>query len=131
MQEELENKRRESEETDWAWLAGLIEGEGWLNVYTHKHQGRKSMEKHSEIGIEMCDSDIIHRVQRLFGGNIHINAKAGDKGSLGIYKKDLWYWRVSYRLAYKVAKGIQPYIFGDKQQLIADIIDFCELGVGY
>ena len=44
-------------EVDVAWLAGLIEGEGWLSVHKNVY---------IRVGIQMTDRDVIDRVAKLW-----------------------------------------------------------------
>lgn len=50
------------EEADVAYLAGLLEGEGYIYV---RPNGRVT------LGIEMCDEDVVRRVAEIVGdGNV-------------------------------------------------------------
>lgn len=48
-------------ETDIAWLAGILEGEGCFDMY-ETHQGYKA----PRVRVEMVDEDIINRIAGLF-----------------------------------------------------------------
>lgn len=47
---------------DIAWLAGIVEGEGWIGVV--RHHNRKN--KYPIVAVQMTDKDVIEKVSRLF-----------------------------------------------------------------
>lgn len=50
--------------TDIAWLAGLLEGEGWFITTTYRKRGREYV--YARLGVNMTDKDIIERVASMF-----------------------------------------------------------------
>lgn len=67
----------ECSETDVAWIAGIVEGEGSLGVYPDKRDGSKRF----VLTVTMTDKDIIDRLSRLTGmGSLHSRTrKLGKK----------------------------------------------------
>ena len=67
-------------EVESAWLAGLIEGEGFLSI----KQGRNPL-----LGINMTDLDVLERAQQVSGyGTITARRKEKD------HHREQWGWRV-------------------------------------
>ncbi len=63
---QLGSIRREVRETDKAWLAGIIDGEGYMIIVKHynpKKQGRYSTVR---IGVQNCDLRIVEKVSQIF-----------------------------------------------------------------
>ncbi len=55
--------------TEIGWLAGLVEGEGCIGIFSN---GRHTKQKAVTISINMTDFDIIFRLQQITGmGNIN------------------------------------------------------------
>src|ERR1051326_8477070 len=50
-----------------AWLAGLLEGEGYFHVVTSTTNGKKY--RYPKIAVGMTDRDVIERAAVLLGGN--------------------------------------------------------------
>lgn len=53
-------------ETDIAWAAGLLEGEGSFIVRAVKADGRR---RRMSVSIEMSDEDVIERIAAVFGSS--------------------------------------------------------------
>ena len=93
-------------DTDVAWLAGLIEGEGSFMV--------KRVRPDKEwwgltIQIGMTDQDVIDRVAALCPGG-HINVDAANESRR---TKPLYRWRMTNRpLVVELAQDVLPYLGG-------------------
>ena len=70
-------------DTEIAWLAGIIEGEG-----TFFKRGAGRSKGLYVFALEMCDKDIVERACFVFG---YGNVKPAKVRGLG--KKDRWIWR--------------------------------------
>lgn len=90
----------------WAWLAGLYEGEGSCVTY---RRGPRRLLVH--ITITSTDKDVIERVAEVAGvGRIYgPYFKNGDGGQLG--KKPRWRWTVCRtRDVLAVMERIEPFL---------------------
>ncbi len=102
---------------DFAYLAGLFDGEGslqykkaWEKKKKHKGEGyRKTHAWRINMEIAMTDEPVIRWVHETLkvGSVIKRNVKGLTKGG-GRYKTQ-WRWRCSHRDAYGVAKLIWPF----------------------
>ena len=73
---------------EWAWLAGIIEGEGYFDLKVHTRKGYVS----PAITVNMTDEDIIRRIHRMTArGTINGPEMRGPK------YKPIWSWRVGNR----------------------------------
>lgn len=96
-------------ESEVAWLAGLLEGEGCFGLTSNKHGLR--------ITVGMTDLDTIEKIQRIAGGNI-----IGTKNLPN--RKPLYTWHASVReVAVDVMLAILPHMgqrrSGKIQELLA------------
>jgi hypothetical protein len=83
-------------ETDWAWLAGIFEGEGCIEFH-HKNS--------TAITISMTDEDVVRRAAEIAGvGSVmELTARRGHKVC--------WRWRVQQAdLVQAVIDQIEPYL---------------------
>lgn len=82
-------------EAEWAWLAGIVEGEGnfaWVGVNS------------VAIRVNMTDRDVVERCQRIAGGDLR-----GPIKREGV--KDLWFWRVgAVEDVERVLDAIEPWL---------------------
>jgi len=102
---------------DFAYLAGLFDGEGslqykkaWEKKKKHKGEGyRKTHAWRINMEIAMTDEPVIRWVHETLkvGSVIKRNVKGLTKGG-GRYKTQ-WRWRCSHRDAYGVAKLMWPF----------------------
>ncbi len=74
---------RRYKDTDLAWAAGIIEGEGHLQA---RQAGPHWHQIYLTVGMHKRDKDVLHRLQQLFGGIIY--------GPYGIYP-DILYWKIT------------------------------------
>lgn len=100
-------------ESEWAWVAGIIEGEGCLRYSEQSIRGYWS----TEVRVRMTDLDIIERLRDVTGvGNV-----------LGPYirpkpRKPIYEWRVSKKLdARLVLQNVRPWL-GRRRGAKADLI---------
>lgn len=73
-------------ESEWAWIAGIIEGEGCLRL----HQRRTCKTPDGSITVNMTDGDVISKLQRLSGFGI---VSGPHKRGRDHYKPN-WNWTV-------------------------------------
>lgn len=58
-----------------AWLAGLLEGEGYFGTIINRVAGRAY--RYPRIGVNMTDADVIGRVASLWGVSVYVMRPAG------------------------------------------------------
>lgn len=61
--------------TEWAWLAGLIDGEGHVTLALNRHQ----VPSVAHVGIAMTHGPTMARVKALFGGSLNFRPRADPK----------------------------------------------------
>lgn len=111
-------------EVDWAWLAGIIDGEGNLNYYSQVHQNGRSYSR-PQIRVANTDVRMIAKVSRIlhsediiFSYSINQQGKNGKK-----YKPQMVIQIASSEACLKIVDKILPYLANKKEQAIA----FCDL----
>ena len=62
-----------------AWLAGLLEGEGFFGIIKSHNNGR--IYRYPQIVIQMTDEDVVQRVADVFGTKLYRNKKVYGTGS--------------------------------------------------
>jgi hypothetical protein len=68
-----------------AWLAGLLEGEGYFGMIRNRVGGKTY--RYPRIGVSMTDRDVIARVATMFGlGTYEIKAPGNSHGRLDSYR---------------------------------------------
>lgn len=88
-----------SKQTDMAYMAGLVDGEGSIGIMmTPRSQAI------TQLTIKMCCEDTIEWVAQTFGGNIeHIASKVEGHS-------DCWRWRANGARAAEILVAIEPYM---------------------
>jgi hypothetical protein len=98
-------------ETEWAYLAGIIDGEGTIGLYG---PGPRSPHGRAFVVIANSNTDLLNWVQQLWPGcTVSLTLKAGDlrKGQFTTHKSDIYQLRWTRRAAIKsVLEGILPYL---------------------
>jgi hypothetical protein len=126
-------------ETDVAYIAGLFDGEGCVQVkkYTEKKKNHKSRKNPKGKGyrttytnrismeIAMTDESVIYWVHDVLGvGSVRIKPRKGLRKN-GTKYLTQYVWRCSFRDAYQVARLLWPYA-QTKLHGIEKIIDHYE-----
>ena len=120
-------------ETDVAYIAGLFDGEGCVQVkqYTEKkkkHKGkgyRTTKVWRVNMEIAMTDESVIYWVHDVLGvGSVRIKPRKGLRKDVTKFLTQ-YVWRCSFRDAYQVAKLLWPYA-KTKLHGIEQIIDHYE-----
>lgn len=96
--------------TEIAWLAGIIEGEG---CFVLRNNGTR-------ITLVMTDEDIIKKIHQITGlGTVHFYEKSQYKNGQA-HHKDIWHWSVTFRDDVKlILESIYPYL-GKRRRAKAD-----------
>ena len=79
--------------TDIYWLAGLVEGEGWIGLRKSQKDGG-SVYLYPQLTIRMTDRDVLERAHALFGGHVYGPYKLKNPNC-----KDVYHWGVSRQSA--------------------------------
>jgi hypothetical protein len=89
-------------EAEVAWVAGVLEGEGYFGVY----RARGGSQTRLTVACEMTDEDVIRRLREITGlGSIHVG-KTRDPNW-----KPTWRWSVqSVEGAQEVARAVRPWM---------------------
>lgn len=98
-----------SRATDIAWLAGVVEGEGWIGVVSHSHPLPR-------MSVDQIDPWLPNRIREKFGGNVRSNAvtSAGNR----IYR-----WDASGARARGILLSIYTLLSPKKQERIRAALD--------
>jgi hypothetical protein len=95
--------------TAWGWVAGLIEGEGWIMPAPGATRQALS------VNVQSTDMDVVERLRELTGvGSVHAVARVRPRES------PTWTWRVSNRRdTCHVLEAIHP-MLGERRRVRAD-----------
>ncbi len=94
-------------QTDVAYLAGLIDGEGSIYIYRRKApKGKFGYILNLAIG--MCDSEVIHWIQDTFGGHVQDNIRTAGRNQFR--------WTVSSEAVAKILRMVSPFLRVKKRQ---------------
>jgi hypothetical protein len=96
-------------ETDIAWAAGLLEGEGSFL--------KKTKRKTILISCQMTDLDVLQRLKTIFGGSIYNTTKAKP------HHKDAWSWCIFGTNAARVMELIKPYMLARRYIAIEEVLE--------
>lgn len=73
---------------DWAWAAGLFEGEGTFCVGNRKRRTRLGTTSYPHVALVMADRDIVERFAEIIGIGNFGPARASQDQEMGRY----WRW---------------------------------------
>ena len=99
-----------SRETEVAWLAGIIEGEGAIGVHkTYKIRGGERRQyRYPQIRVRMTDEDIVQRCADItapMGGGMY-----GPVAGWKPHYKSVWQWTITGAPARQVLTLVLPYL---------------------
>jgi hypothetical protein len=97
-------------ETDVAWLAGLLEGEGYFGMIRSRVGGK--VYRYPRVGVTMTDRDVIDRVAAMFDTKVYA-VKPGPQSNLESYRFTL----VGTRAA-ELMVALRPWMGGRRQAKI-------------
>lgn len=101
-------------ETDYAWAAGLIDGEGC--IYIHKYNSPKEGKNpwySLRVFVGMTNFDVINHLKDLFGGSISYSKRGNDKNQAR--------WMLSSFKAVEFLKKIEKYLICKKKEALMGI----------
>lgn len=107
--------------TDIAYIAGLIDGEGYIGIKrTTVRKDCQNRSYHARIQIRMVDEEAIKFIAKTLGGNYYYEQKHSING------RPLFCYQVSDLNAENILKTIYPYL-KVKQKVAKSVIEFREL----
>ena len=86
-------------ETDRAYLAGIIDGEGTITVWSGRYDHRTVT-----VAVVMCDKEAVEMFHREFGGCLFYVEKNNPKW------KNSWRWAIKSQKAKPVLEAALPYL---------------------
>jgi hypothetical protein len=94
-----------------AWLAGFVDGEGTITIYSRK-SSKKSHNTNYFVGVDITNTDlgVLKEIQAEFGGRLHINKDVPGR-------KRTYHVRLVYRRAESLLLAVKPYIRLKTKQL--------------
>lgn len=126
--------QQERFELELSWLAGIIEGEGWISLILYKNNQKKGNSTPAFTPcIGMCNTDmlIVDKVKHMFEKlGIKFRYQTRDKGigSDGIRRKKLAEISVVSKCNIRIlANAILPYMIGDKKNRVEKVLKFLDL----
>lgn len=95
------------------YLAGLMDGEGYIGILPADKENRQYFKPAIKIG--MTSPEVIKGIHLLFGGQLYLSDRGNSK-----HKSLLTWQAVTYNLVDKVLNYIHPYLIVKKPQ--ADVL---------
>lgn len=126
--------QQERFEFDLAWLAGVIEGEGWISltiVRSLKRSGKVYPAFVALIGVVNTDKVLMDKVKEIFdklGLKYRKQTIGAYIGKDGSSRKTKWEFSVcSKQNILKLANSILPHMFGEKKNRIHKLFEFYKI----
>lgn len=95
------------EETDKAYIAGFIDGEGNISIYDYHAKGTGDRSIHFRVGIANSNLEVLEWIKRTLDVHDNISVKKSDNPN----------WKTAYQLAiqrigevYRVLYLLEPYL---------------------
>src|ERR1041385_6851821 len=93
------------EQHEWAYLAGLFDGEGCVQIIQQKPKGSNvSGSYYLYIGIRNTDTAIVKWIHSKIGGNLQ------DSKSYQENRSRSWWWNLHCHAAYEFLKSVRPFL---------------------
>ncbi len=96
--------------TDWAWLAGFVDGEG--SIYL-RLEGRKRVKPYHHLRIQITNTrkDVLELIAFKFGGHVNTQGRIPNAGRKPVYR-----WNAAAKQAEIILKNLYPYLILKKDQ---------------
>jgi len=99
---------------DWAYLAGLIDGEGCITIdkirlFARNGSGKFRWRYKLSLRVAMCDKPTLDWIARLFAGKVYPRSRNSMK-RLSPKARQQWCWVTTDSNAERVIVGIQPWL---------------------
>lgn len=128
------DNQQERFDIELSWLAGIIEGEGWVSlgfVTSQKRNGTKLPTYVPNIGLVNTDFVIVEKCEYIFnrlGLKYRSQLRKAYTGSDGISRKEKKEISVASHENFKIlANAIYPYMVGEKKNRVKKVLEFIEL----
>ena len=111
----------ERERLEWAWAAGLFEGEGSIGL-----TGRRTHHPTLCLQLSMVDGDIVRRFANVVGGSVsgpYVHRPPPGANP----RQPIWRWSISGQPARAVLQRLWP-ILGPRRQAKAVTLGFPPIG---
>lgn len=92
------------EKIDLAYLAGLIDGEGYIGIKLTRRKDARSPIYHERIQVRMVHEQAIAFLARRLGGNYYLERPHSAQG------RSLYCWQASDALAAKILASLLPFL---------------------
>lgn len=116
-------------QAELGWLAGIIDGEGYLGLRLHKDYRNKNAEYRMirpEIHITNCDEEIILKTRDI-AAKIGVNAYIRASKASGKVKRDSFRFQIKHlNKTIRLLKPLTEHLTGNKQKRAKLMIEFCE-----
>lgn len=126
--------QQERFELELSWLAGIIEGEGWISLLLYKNNQKKGNSTPAFTPcIGMCNTDmiIVEKVKSMFqklGIKYRYQKRYKGIGSDGVSRKELAEISVVSKCNIRIlGNAILPYMIGEKKNRVELVMKFLDL----
>lgn len=89
-----------------AYLAGILDGEGYFGIRKHRKNGNTNPRYQEEIKVSMVERQPIEMLKEIFGGNISM-----QKGT----HRPLFRYEANDKIAFRVCKALFEYLIIKKK----------------
>ena len=123
------NQQETASESELGWLAGIIDGEGYIGLIMEKQTRVNNERIVPQLHITNCDEAIVLRardIMRKLGVNPYIRASKSKGVKRDIYRLQTKRYAVLLRLLTILC----PYMTGEKQERGEFVREFCEVRLG-
>lgn len=103
-------------ETEIAWLAGLLEGEGSFGMITSHVAGKAY--RYPKIVVNMTDRDVIARVAANFGNSVYVMPRPKNRPT----HKQQWRAQVSGSAAAEWMRRLYPWLGSRRRARIDEVL---------
>lgn len=110
-------------EAEWAWAAGLFEGEGTILA------SKKRRYRRLEIQLKMTDEDVVRHFRSVVGGKVFgpYNYDQPD----GIVRKPHWLWRSDGVDPARILRTMWPWLGQRRRARAEELGVLWQLGLGF
>jgi hypothetical protein len=85
------------------WLAGFVDGEGWIGLSTRTHGGRTY--KYARLHVSNTHHATMRKLHRIFGGRLYLRKK-----SKNVNWKQTMEWMVNGQEALHLLRKLLPHL---------------------
>lgn len=113
-----------NKETDLAWLAGFMEGEGSFLIAHQRRNKRDAPQLRAGIDVSNTDPALIVKANKIFsdmGVNMHVREYTNKKGST---KPVFQISTARADYVKTICESLYPYLFGEKKARVDLVLNF-------